>query len=74
MTQLEKIAKKHKDWIRIVISFGAKPEIAKDITQEMYIKMDGLLKKGLDISYGDDINYYYIYKTLKALYFDLNRK
>ncbi len=74
MTQLEKIAKKHKDWIRIVISFGAKPEIAKDITQEMYIKMDGLLKKGLDISYGDDINYYYIYKTLKALYLDLNRK
>ena len=74
MTQLEKIAKKHKDWIRIVISFGAKPEIAKDITQEMYIKMDGLLKKGLDISYGDQINYYYIYKTLKALYLDLNRK
>ncbi len=74
MTTLEKIAKKHKDWIRIVISFGAKPEIAKDITQEMYIKMDGLLKKGLDISYGDQINYYYIYKTLKALYLDLNRK
>ena len=74
MTPLEKIAKKHNDWLRVVKSFGCKPEIAEDIVQECYIKIDSLLKKGLDISYGDDINYYYVYKTLKALYLDLCRK
>ena len=74
MTPLEKIAKKHNDWLRVVKSFGCKPEIAEDIVQECYIKLDGLLKSGLDISYGDDINYYYVYKTLKALYLDLYRK
>ena len=74
MTTLEKIAAKHQDWLSIVKSFGCKPEIAEDICQECYIKIDSLLKKGLDISYGDDINYYYVYKTLKALYLDLYRK
>ena len=75
MTTLEKIAAKHQDWLSIVKSFGCNPEIAEDIVQECYIKIDSLLKKGLDISYGDsDINYYYVYKTLKALYLDLYRK
>ena len=74
MTTLEKIAAKHQDWLSIVKSFGCKPEIAEDICQECYIKIDSLLKKWLDISYGDDINYYYVYKTLKALYLDLYRK
>ncbi len=75
MTTLEKIAAKHQDWLSIVKSFGCNPEIAEDIVQECYIKIDSLLKKGLNISYGDsDINYYYVYKTLKALYLDLYRK
>ena len=75
MTPLEKIANKHNDWLRVVKSFGCKPETAEDIVQECYIKLDGLLKSGIDISYGSsDINYYYVYKTLKALYIDLYRK
>ena len=74
MTTLEKIAANHQDWLSIVKSFGCNPEIAEDIVQECYLKLDTLLKKGLDISYGDDINYYYVYKTLKALYLDLYRK
>ena len=74
MTTLEKIAAKHQDWLSIVKSFGCNPEIAEDIVQECYLKLDKLLKNGLDISYGDDINYYYVYKSLKALYLDLYRK
>jgi len=74
LTTLEKIAAKHQDWLSIVKSFGCNPEIAEDIVQECYLKLDKLLKNGLDISYGDDINYYYVYKSLKALYLDLYRK
>lgn len=74
MTTLEKIAKKHKVWISTVISFGCDPNIAEDIVQEAYIKINKLIKNGLDISYGNDINYFYVYKTLKTLYGDLLRK
>ena len=68
------VAKKHKEWIKIVISFGCDKEIAEDIVQEMYIKIQLKLEKGLDIMYGKEINYYYIFKTLKSLFYDLKRK
>lgn len=74
MTTLEKLAKKHKTWIRYVISFGCDPAIAEDIVQECYIKIDKLLSKGLNINYGEEINYFYVYKTLKTLYGDLLRQ
>ena len=68
------VAKKHKEWVKIVISFGCDKEISEDIVQEMYIKIQLKLDKGLDIMYGKEINYYYIFKTLKSLFYDLKRK
>jgi len=77
-TTLEKIAEKHDDWVRIVLSFGCKESIAEDIVQEMYIRIHTYITKGVDISFRvkdkDDINHIYIYRTLRALYIDLHRK
>lgn len=72
--QMILIANKHKTWIEIVNSFGCSKLISEDIVQEMYIKIQLKLEQGLDITYEDDINYYYIFKTLKTLYIDLQRK
>ena len=71
---LSEIYKKHQIWIDIVCSFGCNKETAEDITQEMYIKIQKRINKGLDIDFGDDYNYYYIFKTLKSLFLDLKRK
>jgi len=68
------IAKKHNNWIEIVQSFGCPKETSEDIVQEMYIKIQIKLQKGLDIMYNDDVNYYYIFKTLRTLFYDLKRK
>ena len=69
------IAKKHDTWIEIVQTFGCTKRIAEDITQEMYIKIQLQLEKGtLDIMFKDEVNYYYIFKTLKTLFIDLKRK
>jgi len=57
-----------------VSSFGCDKELAEDITQEMYIKIQLKLEAGLDIAYEDEINYYYIFKTLRTLFLDLMRK
>ena len=72
---LSDIFKKHIIWIDIVCSFGCNKETAEDIVQEMYIKIDKKIKKGLNIDFGEtDYNYYYIFKTLKTLFLDLKRK
>jgi len=68
------IAAKHKNWIEIVHSFGCPKEISEDIVQEMYIKIHKKLKNGLDKMYNNEINYYYIFKTLRSLFYDLKRK
>jgi DNA-directed RNA polymerase specialized sigma24 family protein len=73
--QMQLLAKKHSDWVQVVSSFGCDRQLAEDITQEMYIKIQLKLEKGLDISYGkNDINYYYVFKTLRTLFLDLKRK
>lgn len=72
---MELLFKKHSNWIDIVSSFGLEKSLAEDIVQEMYIKIQLSIEKGLDISYGkNDINYYYVFKTLRSLFFDLKRK
>ena len=68
------IAQKHLTWIDIVLSLGCNRRTAEDIVQEMYYKIQLKLENGLDIMYNDEINYYYIFKTLKTLFYDLKRK
>ena len=70
------VAAKHKDWLEIVSSFGCNQEQAEDIVQEMYLKIMLLMeRKGLDIMYNEtEINYYYIFLTLRTLFYDLKRK
>ena len=75
MNILEKAAKKHKIWVNICKSFGLDHATAQDLTQEMYLKLHDVTQKGTDISYGDDdVNYYYIFKTLYTMFLQLKKK
>ena len=69
---LERIYKDHKKWINTVKKFGCTKQQAEDIVGEMYINIAIMLKKGLDITYGDDVNYYYIYRALRNIYINFN--
>lgn len=73
--ELKIIAKKHKQWIEIVQTFGCNKSTAEDLVQEMYIKVKKIIDKDQDIMFNEDEeNYFYIYKTLKSLFLDLKRK
>tara|TARA_R110000796_G_scaffold57968_1_gene133676 strand:- start:204 stop:677 length:474 start_codon:yes stop_codon:yes gene_type:complete len=71
---LEKIFNAHNKWINTVLKFGCSKEEAEDIVGDMYCIIGKMLTKGLDISYGDDVNYYYIYLTLKTSFLQLKKR
>ena len=71
---LKKIFDSHKKWINTVKKFGCTDDEAQDIVSEMYVIIGTMLKKGFDISYGDDVNYYYIYLTLRTSFFKMYNK
>ncbi len=56
------------------MSFGCNKSTAEDLTQEMYLKINTLINKGIDITYDNGINHLYIYRVLKSLFIDLCRK
>ena len=74
-TPVEIAYQRHDKWLEIVRSFGGIKETeAEDLVQTMYLLLIKNTQKGIDFSYGDDINYYYCYKLLRGVYIDLVRK
>ena len=71
---LEKVFESHNKWINTVVKFGCTKDEAEDIVGNMYLIIGKMLKKGLDISYGDDVNYYYIYLTLRTSFLQMYNK
>lgn len=73
---LDRLFLKHSTWIKYVRSFGCSQDIAEDFVQEMYIKIHHYSQKNNnDLMFNEDeVNYYFIYVTLKNLYYDAIRK
>ena len=69
MSKLIELAyKKHKTWMNIVKSFGCPDNITEDIVQEMYIYLIRYEREGKDLWYGNQVNYYYVFKQLRGIY------
>jgi len=74
-TVIEKIYNRHNEWIYLVRKYGCNKDTAEDIVQEMYIRLIVYLRKtNADITYKDDINIYFVAKTLKSIFLDKIRK
>ena len=71
---LQKVYQSHNKWINTTLKFGCNKEEAEDIVGDMYCIIGKMLNNGLDISFGDDVNYYYIYLTLKTSYLQMYNK
>jgi len=71
---LQKVYASHKKWINTTLKFGCSLEEAEDIVGDMYAIIGKMLKNGLNIAYGDDVNYYYIYRTLKSSFLQMKNR
>lgn len=73
---LKEICKYHKEWLNIAISYLKNKQDAEDLIQNVYIKIFEKLNNGKikDITYGDSINKYFVYKVIKNTCLDHLRK
>lgn len=71
---LEKLAVHHDLWIKMLINLGCNEENAKDLVQDMYIRLYELVKDPEKIMYNDDVNKYYVWTTLRNMYFTFVKK
>jgi RNA polymerase sigma factor (sigma-70 family) len=66
---LEKLAVHHELWIKMLLNLGCDIYVAKDLVQDMYLRMHRLVKDEKRIMYKDDINRYFVWITLRNLYY-----
>ena len=71
---LEKLAVHHILWIKMLVNLGCKVEDAQDLVQDMYIRLHTLVKDPDRIMYGEDVNRYYVWVTLRNMYFSSLKK
>lgn len=71
---LEKLAKHHVLWLQMLINLGCDSNLAKDIVQDMYLRLYDLVKDESRIMYRDGVNRYYVYITLRNMYFSRLKK
>ena len=71
---LEKLAVHHILWIKMLVNLGCKVEDAQDLVQDMYLRLHRLIKDPSKIMYGDDVNRYYVWTTLRNMYFSKIKK
>ena len=71
---LEKLAVHHVLWLQILNNLGCEDELAKDLVQDMYVRLHRLVKDEQDIMYFNDVNKFFVYKVLKNLYLSAMKK
>lgn len=73
MELLQLLAARHNDWLNMAYSFGLHTEDAEDLVQDMYVKMHDF-SSAERIQYNDDINTFYVYITMRNLFYDKKKK
>lgn len=67
---IEVLSKRHNEWIKIAKSFKISDDDANEIVQEMYLRLHDYTKDINKIMYNEtEVNTFYIYITLRNLYY-----
>lgn len=70
MKTLDVLAKRDDEWIRMAMSFGLQVNDAREIVQEMYLKLHKYVKDIDKIMYNEtEVNTFYVYTTISNLFY-----
>jgi len=65
---LEKLAVHHTLWLKMLSNLGCEYELSQDLVQDMYLRLNRLVKDEKTIMYGDDVNKSFVYRVLFNMY------
>jgi len=72
---LEDIAREHKLWIKMCLNFGVPNHMAEDLVQDMYIRVNRLVKDESKIYYKEGkINHFFFWTVLKNMWSTYSKK
>jgi len=70
MRTIEVLAERDDEWLKMAMSFGLEKDDARELTQEMYIRMNKYKKDVNEIMYNEtQVNTFYVYTTLSNLFY-----
>tara|TARA_R110000823_G_scaffold197443_4_gene328636 strand:- start:930 stop:1406 length:477 start_codon:yes stop_codon:yes gene_type:complete len=73
--EMNLLYKKRRKWRNVLVHFGCEERLCDDLISDMYLKVFEKMTKGTNIMYNkEEINYYYIYKILRSIYYNKTRK
>jgi len=66
---LELLSKRHDEWLRMAMSFGADRDSAQDLVQDMYLRMYKYVENPERIMYDEnEVNTYFVFVVLRNLF------
>lgn len=71
MELLTKVSNQHKEWVKIVTTFGT--DYPEDIVQEMYLRVHKYGQKEKVLNESGDVNLFYIWTLLRNCWHDSNK-
>lgn len=72
MELLTKVSNHHKEWVKIVTTFGS--DLPEDIVQEMYLRLHKYGQKEKVLNESGEVNLFYIWTLLRNCWHDSNKK
>ena len=70
---LEILTKKHSEWMSMAMSICRDKNLAKDLVQDMYLRLNRYIDNPERIMKNDEINSFFVYITLRNLFYDYKK-
>lgn len=70
---LEILTKKNSEWMSMAMSICRDKNIAKDLVQDMYLRLNRYIDNPEKIMKNDEVNSFFVYITLRNLFYDYKK-
>ena len=70
---LEIVTKKNSEWMSMAMSICRDKNIAKDLVQDMYLRLNRYIDNPEKIMKNDEVNSFFVYITLRNLFYDYKK-